>query len=34
MGRFLFVVAHPDDEILGAGAFIHKKAKEGNEIYG
>ena len=31
--RVLFVVAHLDDEILGAGATINKLAKEGNEIY-
>lgn len=30
--RFLVVVAHPDDEVLGAGATIHKLIKEGNEV--
>ena len=28
----LFVVAHPDDETLGAGATIHKLVKEGNKV--
>lgn len=32
MSKILFVVAHPDDEILGAGAFIHDAAKAGHEI--
>ena len=30
--KYLIVVAHPDDEVLGAGATIHKLIKEGNEI--
>lgn len=30
--RYMFVVAHPDDEVLGAGAFIHKAISEGNEV--
>ena len=30
--RHLFVVAHPDDEVLGAGAFIYDAAKRGDEI--
>lgn len=30
--RYMFVVAHPDDEVLGAGAFIHKIIKEGHEV--
>lgn len=28
----LFIVAHPDDEVLGAGATIHKLASEGNRV--
>ena len=28
----LFVVAHPDDEVLGAGATIHKLVTEGNKV--
>ncbi len=30
--RYLFVVAHPDDEVLGAGATINKLIREGNEV--
>ena len=30
--RCLFVVAHPDDETLGAGATIRKLVTEGNEV--
>lgn len=30
--RYLIVIAHPDDEALGAGASIHKWAREGNEV--
>jgi LmbE family N-acetylglucosaminyl deacetylase len=30
--KYLVVVAHPDDEVLGAGATIYKLIKEGNEI--
>ncbi len=30
--RYLFVVAHPDDEVLGAGATIHKLVAEGNSV--
>ncbi len=30
--NILFVVAHPDDEVLGAGATIHKLAGEGHRI--
>ena len=30
--NILFVVAHPDDETLGAGATIHKLAHEGNNV--
>lgn len=29
---YLFIVAHPDDEVLGAGATIYKLAKEGHTI--
>lgn len=32
MARYLFVVAHPDDEVLGAGAFIYDAAQLGHEI--
>lgn len=28
----LFVVAHPDDEVLGAGATIYKLVREGNNV--
>ncbi|MCI8403034.1 MAG: PIG-L family deacetylase [Lachnospiraceae bacterium] len=30
--KYLFVVAHPDDEVLGAGATIHKLINNGNEV--
>lgn len=30
--NYLVVVAHPDDEVLGAGATIYKLAKEGNTV--
>lgn len=30
--NYLVVVAHPDDEVLGAGAAIHKLADQGNRI--
>ena len=30
--KFLIVVAHPDDEVLGAGASIYKWAKQGDSI--
>ena len=30
--KYLVVVAHPDDEVLGAGATIHKLIKEGNDV--
>ena len=30
--KYLVVVAHPDDEVLGAGATISKLIKEGNEV--
>lgn len=31
--RYLIVAAHPDDEALGAGATMHKAAKNGDEVY-
>lgn len=30
--NYLVVVAHPDDEILGAGATIHKLVENGNNV--
>jgi LmbE family N-acetylglucosaminyl deacetylase len=30
--NYLIVVAHPDDEVLGAGATIHKLIKDGNNV--
>jgi LmbE family N-acetylglucosaminyl deacetylase len=30
--NYLVVVAHPDDEVLGAGASIYKLTKEGNHV--
>lgn len=30
--KFLIVVAHPDDEVLGAGATIHKLIKRGDDV--
>ena len=30
--NILFVVAHPDDEVLGAGATIHKLAQQGHRV--
>ena len=30
--NYLFVVAHPDDEVLGAGATINKLIKEGHNV--
>lgn len=30
--KYLVVVAHPDDEVLGAGATIHKLISEGNKV--
>ncbi len=32
MKRHLFVVAHPDDEVLGAGAFIFDSVKNGDKV--
>ena len=33
MTSYLIVVAHPDDEVLGAGATIAKLAGEGHKVY-
>ncbi|MDD4730031.1 MAG: PIG-L family deacetylase [Dysgonamonadaceae bacterium] len=30
--NYLIVVAHPDDEVLGAGATIHKLIRQGNQV--
>lgn len=30
--KYLVVVAHPDDEVLGAGATIHRLIEDGNEV--
>lgn len=30
--KYLVVVAHPDDEVLGAGATIYKLIKEGHQV--
>ena len=30
--NYLVVVAHPDDEVLGAGATIHKLIKDGHKV--
>lgn len=30
--QYLVVVAHPDDEVLGAGATIHKLIQQGNQV--
>ncbi|WP_195652804.1 PIG-L deacetylase family protein [Bacteroides cellulosilyticus] len=30
--KYLIVVAHPDDEVLGAGASMYRWSKEGNEV--
>lgn len=30
--NYLIVVAHPDDEVLGAGATIHKLVAQGNSV--
>lgn len=30
---YLLVVAHPDDEVLGAGATIHKLASQGEDVH-
>ena len=33
MKKHLFVVAHVDDEALGAGAYIYELSKKGDEVY-
>ena len=30
--KYLIVVAHPDDEVLGVGATVHKLIQEGNDV--
>lgn len=30
--NYLVVVAHPDDEVLGAGATIHKRIEDGHKV--
>ena len=30
--KYLLVVAHPDDEVLGAGAAMWKWSHEGDEV--
>lgn len=32
MKKYLFVVAHPDDEVLGAGAFIYEAIHRGDQV--
>lgn len=31
--RYLIVAAHPDDEVLGAGATMYEASKKGDEVY-
>ena len=33
MAKYLFVVAHPDDEALGAGATMKKLSERGDDVY-
>ena len=30
--NYLLVIAHPDDEVLGAGATIHKLIENGDKV--
>ena len=30
--KYLIVVAHPDDEVLGAGASVYKWTKQGDSV--
>lgn len=30
--KYMFVVAHPDDEVLGGGAFIHRTIRRGDRV--
>ena len=30
--KYLIVAAHPDDEVLGAGATIYKLVQEGHKV--
>lgn len=30
--KYMFVVAHPDDEVLGGGAFIYRAIKNGDQV--
>lgn len=32
MAKYMFIVAHPDDEVLGAGAFIYDSIMRGHEV--
>ena len=33
MGKILVIAPHADDEVLGCGGTIKKKAREGDEVY-
>ena len=30
--NYLIVVAHPDDEVLGAGALMYAKSRKGDRV--